>query len=385
MALSQGQAPAQADDIAMRGGGYYSLATIGAKHVIDAATPLVLAAIAEIALPKGRPFTLGDFGCADGGTSIDMVRAVLEAVRARDAELPIAVVYSDQPRNDFNALFQILNGGTPIESYLDDFEGLHVSAAATSFYRRVLPPGSLDLGFSATAMHWLSAKPCEITGHVQAVGAAGEELAAFAAQGCRDWETILCHRARELAPGGALVFANFCRDEAGRYLGNTEGVHMFDRFNEIWRDFVAEGRIGEAEYRAMTLPQYYKDVAEFSAPFEDPESPVHKAGLRLVGIETRVTPCPFAADFREHGDAAAFAKAYIPTLRSWTESTFYGGLSAGRPAEQRQALIDAYYARYESQVREAPEGHGMDYVHAFMTARKVTAEPDSAASTGRES
>ena len=363
--------PAQADDIAMRGGGYYSLATIGAKHVIDAATPMVLAALEEMSLPQGRPFTLGDFGCADGGTSIDMVRATLQALRARDRALPISMVYSDQPRNDFNALFQILNGGTPIESYLEDFEGLHVSAAATSFYRQVLPPESLDIGFSATAMHWLSAKPGDITGHVQAVGATGAELAAFAEQGRRDWEVILCHRAAELVSGGALVFANFCRDEAGRYLGNTEGVHMFDSFNEIWQAFVAAGRITAAEYQAMTLPQYYKTVEEFAAPFEDRESPVYRAGLRLVGIETRVTPCPFAADFREQGDAAAFAKAYIPTLRSWTESTFAGGLSAERPAAERQAIIDDYYDEYERLVREAPEGHGMDYVHAFMTARKV--------------
>ncbi len=371
MAGGQDKGSAQADDIAMRGGGYYSLATIGAKHVIDAATALVLAEIERMALPRGRAFTLADFGCADGGTSIDMVRAALGALRARDAALPLAVVYCDQPRNDFNALFQIVNGETTIESYRDAFEGLHVSASATSFYRPVLPPGSLDLGFSATAMHWLSAKPCEIAGHVQAVGAEGAELAAFAEQGRRDWETILCHRARELAPGGALVFANFCRDEAGRYLGNTTGVHMFDRFNEIWRAFLAEGRIGEAEYRAMTLPQYYKTVEEFAAPFEDPGSPVHEAGLRLQAIETRVTPCPFAADFKRHGDAALFARAYIPTLRSWTESTFFGALAAERGPEARQAIIDAYYDRYEAEVRAAPEGHGMDYVHAFMTARKV--------------
>ena len=36
------------DVIAMKGGGYYSLATLGAKHVIDGATPLVLEAIAAM-------------------------------------------------------------------------------------------------------------------------------------------------------------------------------------------------------------------------------------------------------------------------------------------------------------------------------------------------
>ena len=33
------------EGITMSGGGLYSLATIGAKHVIDAATPMVLEAI----------------------------------------------------------------------------------------------------------------------------------------------------------------------------------------------------------------------------------------------------------------------------------------------------------------------------------------------------
>jgi UDP-glucose 4-epimerase len=35
----------RASDLAMKGGGYYSLATIGAKDVINAAIPLVLEAV----------------------------------------------------------------------------------------------------------------------------------------------------------------------------------------------------------------------------------------------------------------------------------------------------------------------------------------------------
>ena len=65
--------PGQADDIAMKGGGYYSLATIGAKDVINAATPLVLDAVAQMDLADSRGFTMSDMGCADGGTSIEMV------------------------------------------------------------------------------------------------------------------------------------------------------------------------------------------------------------------------------------------------------------------------------------------------------------------------
>jgi hypothetical protein len=48
---------------------------------------------------------------------------------------------------------------------------------------------------------------------------------------------------RELAPGGRLVLVNFGKDEAGRYLGNTGGINMFDTFNTLWQRFAAEGVI----------------------------------------------------------------------------------------------------------------------------------------------
>ena len=68
--------------------------------------------------------------------------------------------------------------------------------------------------------------------------------------------------------------------------------------------------------------------------------------------------------------AAAFAKAYIPTLRSWSESTFAGALDPARPAAERAEIIDRFYDSYEQAVAKEPEGHGMDYVHCFMQIRK---------------
>jgi hypothetical protein len=231
-------------NVAMWHHGRYSTATKGSKDVIDGATPLVLDAIRRIPdTDSANPFTLTDMGCADGGTSIDMVRQSTAAVRARWPRRPIWVVYADQPRNDYNSLFHLIHGLTPIPTYLDEIEDVHVLASASSFYRPIVPAGTLDLGFSATAMHWLSRKPCDLTNHVQAVGAAGAELDAFAEQGRRDWEAILLQRAREMAPGARLVLVNFCKDEAGRYLGNTNGVNMFDTFNALWGRFAVEGML----------------------------------------------------------------------------------------------------------------------------------------------
>src|SRR5579871_5775819 len=91
------------ENIAMKGGGYYSLATLGAKHVIDGATPLVLEAIARMP-DASAPFTMSDMGTADGGTSLNLVGKVVEAVKRRWPAREIFIIHTDQPRNDFNAL-----------------------------------------------------------------------------------------------------------------------------------------------------------------------------------------------------------------------------------------------------------------------------------------
>ena len=132
-----------------------------------------------------------------------------------------------------------------------------------------------------------------------------------------------------------------------------------------------EAEFNEAEYAAMTLPQYYKSVEEFRAPLADTDSAVSNAGLRIEHCETRVVPCPFAADFGHHGDAARFAAAYVPTLRSWSAATFRSGLSTGRSEAERDQIIDDFYGTYETMVREAPDGHAMDYVHVYLTIAKA--------------
>jgi hypothetical protein len=361
----------QAVNVAMRSSGYYSAVTKGAKDVIDSATPLVLDAISR--LPDAdvmSPFTFTDMGCADGGTSLDMVRQAITAVRDRWPQRPICVVYTDQPRNDYNSLFRTIHGLTPLPSYLDEVEDVHVLASAASFYRQILPAGMLDLGFSATAMHWLSCKPCDLTNHVHAICASDAELATFAEQGERDWETILLQRARELKPNGRLVLVNFCKDEAGQYMSR---VNMFDTVNALWRRFTTEGVISVEEYVRMTLPQYYRTVEEFTRPLTDTANAVYRAGLRLEQCETRAIPCPFAAAFREHGDAIRFARGAAPALRSWSESTFLAALSPDRSTEEREEIIARYYQAYEALLQENSTGYRGDYVEVCLTIAKTEA------------
>lgn len=358
----------QADNITMSAGGVYSLATAGAKDVIDYATPRVIAALESISAPESH-WSFSDMGCADGGTSLDLWRRVASLTRER-SQADIQITYADQPRNDFNALVQILHGLTNFKTYRGEQSNLHILASGSSFYEPIVPAGTLDLGFSATAMHWLSRKPCDIPDHVHMVGASGEVLSKFQQQARTDWETILLHRARELKPGGKLVLANFCRDENGHYLGNTDGENMFDNFNRLWCEFRDTGEISQQEYDAMTLPQYYNTVEEFAAPFENKDSDVVQSGLTLDSIETGIIRCPYKRDFKQHANAEKFAAEFIPTIRSWNESIYFAGLSERRPYEERKELIQNFYHAYQARVAEAPDNHAMDYVHAYITISK---------------
>ncbi len=369
--------PATAQTMAMKGGGYYSQRTRGAKDVIDNAVKMLLDAAQVVPEPsKGQPIRLADFGAADGGTSAAAWRKCIEHLRDRFTQAQIQVTYTDLPSNDFSSLFKNLLGfgSSGANTFLTDIENVFVNACGIGFHEQLLPDETLDIGFSATAMHYISEKPCTIDDHVHMVGASGDALAAFAQQAKHNWEDLLLARARELRPGGRLVILNFGIDEQGRYLGNTGGINMFNTFAELWSNMRNEGIISSDEFQNTAFPQYYRTVEEFCAPLKDQSSAVYQAGLRLVSAKTGVLGCPYRRAFDEAKGSMSnreFAVSYIPTLRSWSEAVFVNGLSGERPQEEKNQIVDQFYQRYEDRVADNPDGHAMDYVHCYLSMEKV--------------
>ena len=189
--------------ISMKGGGYYSKATIGAKDVIDGGTPMIMEALSTMDIPTSQhrsPWRIRMRGRwhirHDGGNG-------LKEVRRRAPNRPIQMVYTDLPRNDFSQVFRNIHGETDVDTYIDDIDNLYVFSSATSFHKPMFPPGTLNLGFSATASHYISEKPSTIANHVHMVGAQGSELDAYVEQGRVDWESMLLNRANDLAVGEA--------------------------------------------------------------------------------------------------------------------------------------------------------------------------------------
>jgi hypothetical protein len=363
--------------VAMKGGGYYSQSTRGAKDVIDNASGMLLDAVNALPEPApGRPIQIADYGAADGGTSKKSIRDTVAAIRQKFPGRQVLVTYTDLASNDFSQLFKSMQGldGNSENTYYTEFDNVFVHACGIGFHRQLIPDNLLSLGFSATAMHYISEKPCEIPNHVHMVGADGAALASYADRAAKDWESILLARASELVSGGRLVFMNFGKDEQGRYLGGTGGIDMFDTFNALWKGLADEGRITAVEYVNASFSQFYRTKEEFSEPLLNEQSPVHAAGLRLISAHTGIVKCPYRAAFEASNGAMGareFAVSYIPTLRSWSETVFATALDRSRPEEDRAAIVDLFYQRYEDLVAANPDGHAMDYVHCYLAIEKI--------------
>ena len=71
----------------------------------------------------------------------------------------------------------------------------------------------------------------------------------------------------------------------------------------------------------MTLPEYFRTQEEVTKPFID-ESPVRKAGLKLVSVEIKEFSLPEKKRFQETGDAKLAARFLTEQTRAWSNSMF---------------------------------------------------------------
>jgi len=361
------------DVLSMKSSGYYSQRTAGAKISIDNIQPLMVQALKEI--PNFSVLRMADFGSADGGTSQEMWANLVKEIRDSNDRKQIEILYTDLASNDFSTLFRTMQGmqGDINLAFQNKFSDVFIHGCGTGFHKQLMSNDSLSLGFSATAMHYVSQKPCQIKNHVHMVGANEFEKSKFKLQAQKDWEAILLNRAKELVSGGRFICLNFGIDEKGRFLGNTGGHSMFDKFSFHWKKLEIEGIISNKEYIDATFAQHYRTVDEFLMPFKDPQSLISKTGLRLKSYKTSLTNCPYKKFYIQNKNsmtAADYAKSLIPTMRSWSETVFRTALY-GRDENKINKIIDLFYNSYQKEIADNPEGHSMDYIHVIMDIEKI--------------
>jgi hypothetical protein len=137
------------------------------------------------------------------------------------------------------------------------------------------------------------------------------------------------------------VFANFCIDEVGRYSGATGERNLFQTLARLWRAFHEDGTITSDELHRATFVQYYRTIAEFRSPFDDPASAVSRAGLVLEHCSSVLTPLEQLPRARMRRHTRAFAyRASVRSAKalSWTRSSRDGRRRSGRRSSTASTL-----------------------------------------------
>lgn len=366
---------------------------------------------------NNEPFVIADYGAADAGTSLPMMHELVALIRKAEPNTPVVLAYEDQPQNDWTSVFRRLLGEIPsqagfdhggdnkVGAILDRFENVTMVATGASFYRNCFPPGSVDLMFSATAMHWFRKSPIEMKSvlHSAMLKKSDSEFDSYWKQADADWRIILQQRAKELKVGGRFGCVSFARTEEDHFLGKSSHVKqsMHGRFCGIWEEFAMKGKIKAEEFKSTNFPNQYRCMEEYLAPFggaagssSESSAPIISAaagglaaksdfeGLHVVGANYGETRCPYhvrwmseaeertAKGVDAHKAARDHAKFFVPTTRTWSNSTFESGLSASRSAEERAAITQEMFQQYEDEVAANPQDHAMDYQHVYLCIEK---------------
>jgi hypothetical protein len=337
----------------------YSEQTKGAETVINRSFDLLERSIDEMKLED--VFRFCDYGTADGGTSVGMWKFVCSKVLGTGKNREIEVVLNDLPKMVGETL--VKNGCSLSELYRNAI----VLITPKSFYNSVVAKSSMDLGFSATAMHWLSKLPYHIKNHTHSNACPDrEDFDAFRRQSAADWKLLLSRRKEELKSGGKMVFINLSRNSEGMYLGhNKEDRNLHEVLHDIWRTFKEKGKINRKEYESATFQNFYRSEEEYIKGVEE------VGGLEVLEIRTELIKCPYREQLNEDGDAEKFALGLTGTVRSWSEHVFFEAISSRKDAiEDKQGIIDDFFRQFKEEVENSPRSYSMDYIENYLLVSK---------------
>lgn len=81
------------------------------EEIIKFISPRAIESIKSIPLKVGDTFTIAEYGCADGGTSMPLMYACVKELRSLYGdELEVFINYEDKPESDLKSLFYFLQG-----------------------------------------------------------------------------------------------------------------------------------------------------------------------------------------------------------------------------------------------------------------------------------
>lgn len=322
----------------MRGEGYYDAHSEFQRRVLESGVPAIRSAVAEMELPD--QVVVADYGSGTGATSVHAMTTALDALRERDADLPVTLIHSDLFSNDFSGLFGVVAGP---DGYLDR-DRVYALAAGGSFFDQLLPAGTVHLGMCSNASHWFREQPdVEPTAGMYSADVSDEVGAQLAAQAAADWEAFMTARAAELAPGGRMLVQGIARDAEGR-------VSAARLLSVMWDVAVAmadDGLLDRDAVDRYQFPVYCRSAEEVAG-----------GPLELVRADIEELANPYWEILQESGDVAAYTEHYTGFVRAFSESTLRENLFAA--GSDPAALCDEFFERFAAATAADPEAGRYD-------------------------
>ncbi|WP_292935519.1 MULTISPECIES: hypothetical protein [unclassified Novosphingobium] len=346
---------APAATAAMQGGGFYNRNSGLQAANLGSALPLLVAAAGNIA-PDAPMIGIADYGASQGRNSMAPMAAAIDALRPRiGPDCPIMISHVDLPSNDFASLFTLLDEDPA--SYLAGRAEVYPVAIGRSHYGQVLPSGSVDLGWSSNALHWMSRNPCAVPDHGWGVFSADAAVRdAVDAQLDADWTNFLIARSHEMRRGGQLI----CQ-----FMGRGEDTHGFEwmagAFWQSWVDVANAGFVTHAELGRISAPSAGRSVAQIEAPFRDGRV----SGLKLVDVAVVPTPDPYWDAYQLSGDVVQLGQMWANMMRAANGPSFAAALDDGR---DRSLVLDAVTARLAERIMADPQQNRSYNIIVAITA-----------------
>jgi hypothetical protein len=320
------------------------------RNVADTGTAHILECVDAVAIGDNETFIVADYGASTGANSMAAVRTAVDAVRKRHRTQPVAALHNDLPSNDWNALFHNL------ESSPDSYRTVSgpdviTLASAISFFEPAAPAGTVHVGMSFSAAHWLRTQPsisvpegfyfCEATGAART---------ALAEQANRDWTAFLAARAADLASRGRLLVQMVGTDADG----NVTARKLARAMAEVAGDMARDGPLDGDVVKRYIVAAYARTVDEAREPYAAAGSPLHGT-FTEVECRTDPVPNPYFTKWESDHDAEAYAKTYAAFVRGFTESSlrehlFVPGVEKGDVDD----ALDDYFARLTTRFAADP-------------------------------
>ena len=344
----------------MAGDGFYS-AHSRSQHVAAAvAYPYLTAAAESVPLPAGGvPMTIGDFGCAGGANEMTPMAMAIDTLRERTTS-PIEVVHTDLPQNDFGSLFELLASAS---GYPAGRQDVYPAAVGRTLYGPLLPERRLHIGWSGITLHWLSTVPVAVPDQIYPNLVTGARRDRLRQQSADDWHGFLTERARELVDGGELVLVAGASQPDG--LSGAEALmHLI---GDVLQAMVDGGVVRAGERAKMFYPTWNRTPEEWLEPFGGPFAATFEVLDQRFDAADDSVAYP---QYRDGGDAAAFAQTYVGFVRAITAVPFFRWLDADRDDSARHDIVEEFYGRIEVALRANPDAAAVWHTMSLRIRRR---------------